>query len=149
MAQVANFHLPDDLYYHPVDLLWLRFEADNLARVGLNDMSQASAGQLRHVRLMPAGRPRRQGQNFGTMEAGKYVGPLRMPLSGKVIETNPEVMDDPGLINRDPYGEGWLVIIEPNQLEAELPGLVHGEAVQSWLEEVYQDYTSKGLLEAD
>ena len=74
---------------------------------------------------------------------------MSMPLSGKVIETNPDVMDDPGLINRDPYGEGWLVIIEPSELEAELSGLVHGEATQPWLEKVYQEYTSKGLLASD
>lgn len=145
MAQVAAFHLPDDLYYHPVDLLWVRLEG-SLARVGLNQMSQASAGQLRHVRLMPPGRPRQQGQNFGTMEAGKYVGPLRMPLSGTVVETNPAVMSDPTLVNRDPYGEGWLVVVEPSQLAAELPGLVHGAATQPWLEEIYQQYRSKGLL---
>jgi glycine cleavage system H protein len=145
MAQVASFNLPDDLYYHPADLMWVRLEND-LVRVGLNEMSQASAGPLRHVRLMPAGRSRDQGKNFGTMEAGKYVGPLRMPLSGTVMETNPAVMSDPTLINRDPYGEGWLVIVEPSQLEAELSGLVHGAAVQPWLEEVYEQYRSKGLL---
>lgn len=145
MAQVAEFYLPDDLYYHPIELLWVRLE-DGQARVGLNQMSQASAGQIRHVRLMPPGRARRQGQNFGTMEAGKYVGPLRMPLSGTVVETNEAVLNDPTLINRDPYGEGWLVLLEPSQLADELPDLVHGEAIQSWLEEIYQEYQAKGLL---
>lgn len=145
MAQIANFHIPDDLYYHPVDLLWLRQEGDEV-RVGLNQMSQASAGQIKHVRLMPPGRARRQGQNFGTMEAGKYVGPLRMPVSGKVVEINEAVLRDPGLINRDPYGEGWLVMVEPSDLAAELTGLVHGEAIQPWLEETYRQYQAKGLL---
>jgi glycine cleavage system H protein len=145
MAQVAKFYLPDDLYYHPTELLWVRLE-DSQARVGLNQMSQASAGQIRHVRLMPPGRARRQGQNFGTMEAGKYVGPLRMPLSGTVVETNEAVLNEPTLINRDPYGEGWLVLLEPGQPADELPTLVHGEAIQSWLEEIYQEYQAKGLL---
>jgi glycine cleavage system H protein len=145
MAQIASFHVPDELYYHAVDLLWLRLEGAQ-ARIGLNQMSQASAGQIRHVRLMPPGRARRQGQNFGSMEAGKYVGPLRMPVSGKVVEINEAVMHDPGLINRDPYGEGWLVLIEPSGLTEELAGLVHGEAVQPWLEATYQQYQAKGLL---
>lgn len=145
MAQVAEFHLPDDLYYHPADLLWMRLE-DDLARVGLNQMSQASAGRIRHVRLMPPGRERPQGKNFGTMEAGKYVGPLRMPVSGKVIETNEAVLQDPTLINSDPYGEGWLVLVEPSQLADELSTLVYGDAIQAWLEDVYQQYKAKGLF---
>jgi glycine cleavage system H protein len=145
MAQVAEFYLPDDLYYHPTDLLWVRLE-DTLVRVGLNQMSQASAGQIRHVRLMPPGRTRARGKNFGTMEAGKYVGPLRMPLSGTVIEYNEAVLNDPSLINRDPYGEGWLVLVEPSQPADELPNLVYGEAIQSWLEEIYRQYQAKGLF---
>jgi glycine cleavage system H protein len=145
MAQVAEFHLPDDLYYHPADLLWVRLEG-NQVRVGLNQMSQASAGQIRHVRLMPPGRVREQGKNFGTIEAGKYVGPLRMPVSGKVVETNEAVMREPTLVNRDPYGEGWLVLLEPSRLEDELATLVHGDAIQPWLEETYRRYQAKGLL---
>jgi glycine cleavage system H protein len=145
MAQAGRYFLPDDLYYHPTDLLWVKFELD-LARVGLNDMSQASAGEIRHVRLMPPGKVRERGKNFGTLEAGKYVGPLRMPLSGTVIEINEAVMLEPARINRHPYGEGWLVLVEPSQLAVELGSLIHGEAVQPWLEETYWQYVSRGLL---
>jgi glycine cleavage system H protein len=145
MAQAAGFYLPDDLYYHPTDLLWVRLEG-NQVRVGLNQMSQASAGQIRHVRLMPPGRVREQGKNFGTLEAGKYVGPLRMPLSGTVLEINDAVMREPGLINRDPYGQGWLVLLEPSRLADELATLVHGAAIQPWLDQTYQQYQAKGLL---
>lgn len=145
MAQVGEFSLPDDLYYHPVDLLWVRLEEDQV-RVGLTDISQASAGPIRHVRLMPPGRVRDQGKNFGTIEAGKYVGPLRMPVSGKVVEINEAVVRDPSFINRDPHGEGWLVLLEPSHLEDELTILVHGEAIQPWLEETYHKYQAKGLL---
>lgn len=145
MAQAGKFYLPDDLYYHPADLLWVKLE-HNLARVGLNDLSQASAGEIRHVRLMPPGKVRAQGKNFGTIEAGKYVGPLRMPLTGTVVEINEAVMLEPALINRHPYGEGWLVMVEPSQLASELEGLVHGEAIQPWLDETYQQYISRGLL---
>ena len=145
MAQVEKFYLPDDLYYHPIDLLWVRLEGD-LARVGLNQLSQASAGAIKHVRLMPPGKIRGQGQNFGTMEAGKYVGPLRMPLSGKVAETNETVIGEPRLINRDPYGAGWLVLLEPSHLDDELSTLIHGEDVQPWLEETYRQYQSRNLI---
>ena len=145
MAQVADYYLPDELYYHPTDLLWVRLD-ENLARVGLNQFSQASAGTIRHVRLMPPGKIREQGQNFGTMEAGKYVGPLRMPLGGKVVEINEAVMREPALINRDPYGAGWLVLLEPSQLADELANLIHGENVQPWLEATYRQYQSRNLL---
>jgi glycine cleavage system H protein len=145
MAQVAEFYLPDDLYYHPVDLLWVRLEGDRV-RVGLNQLSQASAGRISHVRLMPAGRQRARGKNFGTLEAGKYVGPLRAPVSGKLAETNAAVMRQPTLINDDPYGAGWLVLLEPTQLAEDLATLVHGDAIQPWLEETYQQYQAKGML---
>ncbi len=145
MAQVKEFYLPDDLYYHPTDLLWVRLEGDRV-RIGLNQLSQASAGRISHIRLMPPGRERTRGKNLGTLEAGKYVGPVRAPVSGRVVETNAAVMREPTLINDDPYGEGWLVLLEPTRLAEELATLVHGEAVQPWLEETFQQYQAKSLL---
>jgi len=145
MARFEGFELPDDLYYHPEDHLWARVE-DGRVRVGLDDLAQRSAGQVRHVRLKPPGRKIAAGRSFGTIEAGKYVGPLRAPVGGTLVEINQQVMGQPDLINADPYGEGWLVVIEAEDLDADLAGLVHGPDVQTWLEEAVRDYRRRGLL---
>jgi glycine cleavage system H protein len=125
-AEATEIQLPDDLYYQPDDHLWVRVEGTR-ARIGLDDQAQRSAGTVSAVRLKPAGRPIAKGKPFGTMEAGKYVGPLKAPFAGQVIEINSEVMSKPGLLNSDPYGKGWLILIEPENAARDLPGLVHGD----------------------
>ena len=147
MAQVDNIHLPDDLYYQPEDHLWVKLEGQ-LARVGLDDVAQHSAGPVSAVRLKPAGRPIAAGKPFGTMEAGKYVGPLKAPVAGQVVDVNAEVMSQPGLLNSDPYGQGWLVVIEVADPAQAVAGLIHGAAVQAWLAGSVADWRQRGLLKA-
>ena len=145
MAQAEGVILPDDLYYHREDHIWVRLEGTQ-ARVGLDALAQRSAGTVSAVRLKPAGRPISVGRPFGTMEAGKYVGPLKAPIAGQVVEINEQVMSQPGLLNSDPYGQGWLVLIEPEDATRDLAGLVHGDGLQPWLEETAADWRRRGLL---
>ncbi len=145
MAQAQGVRLPDDLYYQPEQHLWVRLEG-NLARIGLDDLAQRSAGSVSAVRLKPAGRPIAEGRPFGTMEAGKYVGPLKAPVAGRVVEINEEVMSQPGLLNSDPYGRGWLILVEPEDAARDLATLVHGDAVGPWLERSVADWRRRGLL---
>jgi glycine cleavage system H protein len=147
MAQVEGIQLPDDLYYQPEDHLWVRLEGKQ-ARVGLDDQAQRSAGAVSAVRLKPAGRPIAKGKPFGTMEAGKYVGPLKAPVAGQVIEVNAEVMNQPGLLNSEPYGKGWLILIESDNAARDLADLVHGGAIQAWLEKSVADWRKRGLLKS-
>jgi glycine cleavage system H protein len=149
VAQVEGINLPAELYYQPDDHLWVRLEGTQ-ARVGIDDQAQQSAGAVSAVRLKPAGRPIAKGKPFGTMEAGKYVGPLRAPLAGQVIEINSEVMSQPGLLNSDPYGKGWLILIEPDAERSarDLADLVHGNATQAWLEKSVADWRKRGLLKS-
>ena len=145
MAQVEGVNLPDDLYYQPEDHIWVRVEGDRV-RVGLDDLAQRSAGRVSAVRLKPGGRPIAKGRPFGTMEAGKYVGPLKAPIAGQVVEVNEDVMEHPDLLNADPYGRGWLVAIEPEDAARDLGALVHGAAVHGWLEQSIADWRKRGLL---
>ena len=145
MAQVEGINLPDELYYQPDDHLWVRLEGTQ-ARVGLDDQAQRSAGAVSAVRLKPAGRPIVKGKPFGTMEAGKYVGPLKAPIAGQVMEVNADVMNQPGLLNSDPYGKGWLILIEPADAAHDLADLVHGDAVKGWQEKSIADWRKRGLL---
>jgi glycine cleavage system H protein len=142
---MPDFNIPEDLYYHPETHLWAKIEGD-LVRIGLNDLAQYSARSIVNIRLKPPGRPILKDRPFGTMEAGKYVGPLNMPVAGKVIEINEEVINNPKLANSDPYTAGWLVLAEPEDLARDLPALNHGEAVRDWVAKTVADWTARGII---
>jgi len=142
---MPDFQMPEELYYHPETHLWAKVEGD-LVRVGLDDMAQYSARAIVNIRLKPPGRPIRKDRPFGTMEAGKYVGPLNLPVAGKVVEINEEVMEDPKLANRDPYDAGWLALVDPEDLARDLPTLIHGEMLQPWVDKTVADWTARGII---
>lgn len=147
MAQVEDFYLPDDFYYDPKDHLWAKVESPGRVRVGLDAFGQKAAGSVAYLKIVPTGRPARKGRAFGSLEAGKYIGPLKAPVNGTVVEVNQLVLDNPSLVNSDPYGDGWFVIIEPSNFEEDVADLVQGaEAIQEWLEREVTDYREKGLL---
>lgn len=149
MAHANGFELPGDLHYDRKDHLWVRLEGADRVRIGLDMLAQKSAGQVRYVKLKPAGAQVARKRIFGTIEAGKYIGPLRAPVEGTLVETNAQVVEDPSLVNRDPYGDGWFVVLEPTHLDEDLKELVHGEEeVQAWLEEELANYRRKGLLKS-
>jgi glycine cleavage system H protein len=145
MAQVEEFYLPDELFYDRKEHIWAKVEG-GLVRLGLDKFGQKAAGTVAYVKLLPPGRRVNKGRAFGSIEAGKYVGPLKAPLSGVIRETNSEVLSNPRLVNTDPYGAGWFVVMEPLNLGEELADLVHGEEVQAWLESQVKEYREKGLL---
>jgi glycine cleavage system H protein len=80
------------------------------------------------------------------MEAGKYVGPLKAPLAGQVIEINSEVMSQPALLNTDPYERGWLILMQPENAARDLAALIHGDQLQPWLDKSVAEWRAKGLL---
>lgn len=146
MARADGFELPGDLYYERKDHLWARLE-ESKVRVGLDALAQKSAGTVKHIQIKPEGTQVAKKRMFGTIEAGKYVGALRAPVSGVLVEANTAVLAKPSLVNEDPYGEGWFVVVEPSNLEEDLKDLVHGEAeVQAWLEGELKEYRRKGLV---
>lgn len=146
MAQVDDFYLPDDLYYDRKDHLWMKLEDDGRARVGLDQFGQKAAGTVAYVKLMPAGKAVAKGRAFGSLEAGKYIGPLKAPVAGKIVEVNSEVLSNPKLVNSDPYGTAWFVVLEPSSLDQDLTDLAHGPDVQVWLDNEVKEYREKGLL---
>jgi glycine cleavage system H protein len=146
MAQVDEFSLPDDLYYDRKDHLWMKLEDGARARVGLDQFGQKAAGTVAYVKLMPVGKAVAKGRAFGSLEAGKYIGPLKAPVSGKIVEVNSEVLSNPKLVNSDPYGAAWFVVLEPSSLAQDITDLAHGPDVQVWLDNEVRDYKEKGLL---
>jgi glycine cleavage system H protein len=81
----------------------------------------------------------RRGEPFGTLESVKSVSDLISPLTGKVVEVNDRASSSPEIINEDPYGEGWLILIEPEKLEDELKTLMTFEQAVEWYRSVVRE----------
>jgi glycine cleavage system H protein len=90
---------------------WVGVEG-KIATVGITDWAQGELGDVVFVELPAIGREVKQGDAFGTIEAVKAVSDLYSPVSGKVIEVNSSLDDDPMMVNREPYGEGWMIKVE-------------------------------------
>jgi len=136
MVKIDGNEFPESLYYHR-DHVWVRVE-DGKVRVGYNDWAQEAAGKLVNLNTRKVGRPVKAGKTLGTVESGKWVGPLKAPISGTIVELNEEVLKNPSLINEDPYGRGWIALFEATDLEAELKDLIKGsdkETLEAWLRE--------------
>lgn len=103
-------NFPSDLRYTK-DHEWLRIEG-NIATVGITDFAQRELGDIVYVDIDTVGRDLDAEAVFGTVEAVKTVSDLFLPLTGKVLEVNPILNDQPELVNTDPYGEGWMIKME-------------------------------------
>ncbi|MHB8170886.1 MAG: glycine cleavage system protein GcvH [Thermincolia bacterium] len=90
---------------------WIKIEG-NRARLGITDYAQESLGDVVFTELPIIGQTVTQGQSIGIVESVKSVSDIYAPLSGQVVEVNEELGETPELINQDPYGQGWLVVIE-------------------------------------
>lgn len=136
MVKIEGSEFPEDLYYHR-EHMWVRVE-EGKVRVGYNDWAQSAAGKLVNLSTRKAGRKVKAGKTLGTIESGKWVGPLRAPVTGEIVEINKEALKTPSLINDDPYGRGWVAVIAPEKLEAEIVELIKGadkEKLETWLKE--------------
>ena len=128
MAIVNGCEFPEGLLYfvERTQMTWVRIEGED-ARVGLTDPAQTRAGKILHLRIKTAGTARERGRPVATVESGKWAGPVMAPLTGVVVEANAEVEQDPGLLNTDPYGKGWIVrmkFTKPEELHDLLDGPV-------------------------
>ncbi len=114
-----TYLFPLDRYYFTQEPghIWLKPEED-LFKVGFDDFGQ-SQGPILHIRTRPLGKEYSQGKAFGTVETNKFIGQLRFPVSGSIIEINSKVFDDPQLINTAPYKQ-WIAKIKPTNLDEDL-----------------------------
>lgn len=136
MTILGGCEFPDELLYfvERTQMTWVRLEGDTV-RVGLTDPAQTRAGKILHVRIKASGTSRERGKPLATVESGKWAGPVMSPVSGVVTEPNPEVEKDPGLLNTDPYGKGWIARLKVSQ-PAELNELLKGEAALARFREI-------------
>ena len=112
---------------------WARGE-DGRVRVGITDFAQDALGDVVYVDLPDAGAEVRAHEPFGEVESTKSVSDVYSPVSGSVAERNPLVEERPELVNEAPYGDGWLVLVDPSD-PAELEGLLDADAYRAFVAE--------------
>lgn len=109
-------NVPDDLRYTS-DHEWVRSE-DGRIRIGITEYAQDALGDIVFVQLPEPGSTVTLGESMSEVESTKSVSDVYAPLSGTVVEVNSELADAPQHLNDDPYGEGWLCVIEPDDATA-------------------------------
>jgi glycine cleavage system H protein len=102
--------------------------------VGMTDFFQKEAGDIVFVDLPEEEDDVSQGEICGKIQSRKWIGKLVSPVSGEIIEINEELEDDTSLINTDPYGEGWIIVIEASDLDSDLENLIYGDAVADFID---------------
>jgi len=129
MATVRGCNIPEDRYYWVEKHVWARLEEDGTVTIGITDVAQNMAKGIVNATPKEAGRTVQKGKSAGTLESGKWVGPVTPPITGEIAAVNETMKGKPSLINSDPYGEGWFVRIKPTDWAGESTSLLTGEAV--------------------
>jgi glycine cleavage system H protein len=127
-------NVPDDLLYTEEHEYVARTGDSPVARIGITDYAQGELGDVVFVRLPKPGEHFDAHQAFGEIEAVKAVSELYSPVAGEIVEINNAIDGDPGIINRDPYGDGWMIklrIANP----ADVNGLLSSKAYRSHIGE--------------
>jgi glycine cleavage system H protein len=139
--------VPLELYYSVVHT-YAQIMPDNRIKVGLDDYFQKVLGKLRRpVQYLPVGTFVKQHESFGSVIGAKARQTLYSPVSGEIVEINEKLNENWKLLNEDPYGEGWLVILEPTEnLEEELKKLHTGKALEEWIKEECKLYLKRKMM---
>jgi glycine cleavage system H protein len=124
--------IPTDLKYRESHE-WVREEDGEGVVVGITDHAQAELGDMVFVELPEPGMSYTQGDACAVIESVKAASDIYAPLSGEVVEVNDALEDDPGMVNNDPYGDGWLFRMEPSN-PSELEGLMDADAYSDGLD---------------
>ena len=137
MVKVGDFEVAKDLYYSK-DWMWVKVE-DGKVRIGITDYAQKQLREIVFAELPSMGDEIMKGEAFGTLESVKSVSDLVAPVSGKIEEINNKVSDSPEILNEDPYGEGWILLVPPTSLENELKTLMNFEKAVEWHKELAKE----------
>lgn len=133
--------LPEDLYYSK-EHAWVRVMGGR-AIVGVTDHAQAQMGGIVFVDLPQEGVQVEKAEVFGTLESAKTVAEIFAPISGEIVSANGDLEEDPGLINEDPYGNGWLITMEMDDPD-ELETLLNSVEYENFLEKKEPKKEPKG-----
>ncbi len=130
----GEYTVPEDLYYTK-EHEWVRIEGDK-CRIGVTDYAQNSLHEIVYVELPKVGTKVAQNQSLGTVESVKAVADVYSPIAGEVLDVNTTLSDAPELVNKSPYGEGWITLIRPADLKKDLPSLLKAQGYQDFLKRI-------------
>ena len=130
MVKVNECEVPEGLYYTK-EFEWVKIEGDKV-RVGITDYAQKQLREIVYAELPSPGTTTKQNEPYGTVESVKAVSDLVAPISGTIEEVNAEVQSKPELLNEDPYGKGWLLMVKPANLKAELANIMNFDQAVEW-----------------
>ncbi|MBC8246011.1 MAG: glycine cleavage system protein GcvH [Deltaproteobacteria bacterium] len=129
--EIQGYDLPENLYYEE-NHFWVRDDGDLLV-MGMDDFAQKMAGEIVFVQLPLEGKKIKIGKKFAKMESGKWLGKVFGPVNGELAAVNEELEEDPGLINEDCYGKGWIYKIKPDD-KTELENLIQApDEIEKWV----------------
>ena len=129
MPTVKGCNLPDDLLYDVENQIWFRELGDGTVKLGMTAVATAMAGKLVAYTPKGVGKDVKAGKSCATVESGKWVGPAKTAAGGTVVATNDALAANPSIANADPYGEGWLAVLKPEDWDAVKGSLVPGSQV--------------------
>ena len=133
MAEIKGYNMPDELYFN-AEHSWARVEGTKVT-VGMSDFFQKEAGDIVFIDLPEEEEEVSQGEVCGKIQSRKWIGKLVAPVSGEIVKINEDLEDDTSFINTDPYGKGWILVLEAgDDLDSELENLIHGEAVVDFID---------------
>ncbi len=130
MVKIEGYEVPEGLYYTK-EFEWLKIEGDKV-RIGVTDYAQKQLREIVYAELPNAGSEIKQNEPYGTVESVKAVSDLMAPVSGTIEEVNAEVQSKPELLNEDPYVKGWLLIVKPANMNAELANIMDFAKAVEW-----------------
>jgi len=130
MVKIDKYEVPEGLYYSK-EFSWIKVEGDKV-RMGITDYAQQQLREIVYAELPKTGTEVKQNEPYGTLESVKAVSDLIAAVSGTVEEVNSEVQSKPELLNESPFESGWLVILKPTNLQAELPNLMDFDQAVEW-----------------
>lgn len=133
MLKILGFLLALDYFYHPGHS-WVRMEYGGLVRIGMDDFAWRLVGFIDEINLPEIGARIKASERGWTLRREEKIAPIIAPVSGTVVARNYRVMLNPKLAKDDPYGEGWLLMVEPEKMGSTLDGLMNYENAEIWLE---------------
>ena len=126
--------LPQNLHYHQGHS-WVKPEGPDVARIGVDDFAQRLIGRADFIELPRVGAFLEQGENGWRLESDSVTVDILSPVDGEVLEINEKVRDDPQIINRDPFGIGWLLKVRMPKMKGNLTNLLSGKLAAAWMQE--------------
>mgnify|MGYP000362654048 CR=1 FL=1 len=139
---VDGFLVPPELRYHPGHA-WAQRERKNVIRVGVDEFASKLAGRVDKIELPKPGHWVRQGQKAWSFYKGEQKAEMLSPVEGEIVEVNHEVINNPAILNQDPYGKGWLFAVFAPDEESVLRNLLPTELVAGWMRETVARFYAK------